>query len=311
MSLHQTNPTAAETSPLPPTSGNGPALMGNGPSASSASRSFQPGSSRLRRRRLSRTTKIVLWSLFGVVLVYSAGAAIAAISSGKPRMMWWLAAHEPFDGPTHVVKKEKLQLAIVERGALESAVNAEIMCQVKAGSRGGTIASTIKSVIDDGTHVKKGQLLIELDDSGLRDQFTDQKIKVDQALAAFVAAEKTLEIQQLQNDSDIETAKVAVENAELNLTKFIGDTIRDRRDLGRLTRDQILEAMKDAKTGEYVNSRDEILGKIETARSSLEMWLDRAAWSQRMVTRGFVTRSQAEADRASKDSADINLKKIQ
>src|SRR5262249_11677083 len=51
--------------------------------------------------------------------------------------------------------------------------------------------------------------------------------------------------------------------------------------------------------------------KIETARSSLEMWLDRAAWSQRMVTRGFGTRSQAEADRASKDSADINLKKIQ
>src|SRR5262249_29137047 len=315
MSLHQTNPTAAETSPLPSplpstlatTSGNGPASA----TQSSASRSFQPGSSRLRRRRLSLTTKIVLWSVFGVMLLYAAGFAFAAMSNGKARFVWWQPTHERFDGPIHVVKKEKLQLAIVERGALESAENSEIMCQVKAGARGGTIASTIKWVIDDGTEVKRGQQLIELDYAGLEDQFKDQSIKVDQANAAAVAAKAALQIQQDQNYSDIETGKVAVENAGLNLTKYIGDAVKPGQSIEKLSRDEILKLMEKATSGEYVQKRDEILGNKETARSSYEMWLDRAAWSQRMVVRGFVTRSQAEADRASKDGADINLKNIE
>src|SRR5262249_34851865 len=79
----------------------------------------------------------------------------------------------------------------------------------------------------------------------------------------------------------------------------------------QLNRDKILMLMGRATSGEYVQARDEILGRIETARSSLEMWKDRASWSTRMVARGFVTRSQMEADLASKDSAEITLKKIQ
>jgi HlyD family secretion protein len=260
---------------------------------------------------LSPTTKLVLWLVFGFILAYAAGFTFAAMSNGKARFVWWLPTHERFDGPIHVVKKEKLQLAIVERGALESAENSEIMCQVKAGARGGTIASTIKWVIDDGTEVKRGQQLIELDYAGLEDQFKDQSIKVDQANASAVAAKAALQIQQDQNYSDIETAKVAVENAGLSLTKYIGDAVKPAQTLEKLTRDDILKLMEKATSGEYVQKRDELLGNKETARSSYEMWVDRASWSQRMVVRGFVTRSQAEADRASKDGADINLKNIE
>ena len=70
----------------------------------------------------------------------------------------------------HTVKHEDLDLTVVERGALESADNRDVVCKVKAGSK-GSYASTIKWVIDDGTLVKKGQLIMTLDSSSLEDAF--------------------------------------------------------------------------------------------------------------------------------------------
>jgi hypothetical protein len=66
-------------------------------------------------------------------------------------VIYRFAVPKPFDGLTYTVKKEVLRLTIVERGNLESAENSDITCRVKAKTQGGTIASTIKWVIDDGT----------------------------------------------------------------------------------------------------------------------------------------------------------------
>src|SRR5207247_8516498 len=110
---------------------------------------------------------------------------------------------EPFSGPTILVKKEKLLLTIVERGTLESAQNKEIMCEVKAGSKNTTVATTIKWVIDDGTSVKKDQLLVELDDSGLQEQLKQQEINVLSAVSAYIQADEGYQIQLSQNYSDI------------------------------------------------------------------------------------------------------------
>src|SRR5215210_856642 len=52
----------------------------------------------------------------------------------------------------HTVKNEDLDLTVVERGAVESADNRDVICKVKAGSK-GNYATTIKWVIDDGTLV--------------------------------------------------------------------------------------------------------------------------------------------------------------
>src|SRR5439155_9014372 len=52
----------------------------------------------------------------------------------------------------HKVTRGTLPITIVERGSLESAKNVDIYCRVKSKTQGGT-ASTIKWVIDDGTHV--------------------------------------------------------------------------------------------------------------------------------------------------------------
>ena len=118
----------------------------------------------------SRLPKPARWSQ-GVKLGI-AGAVVLVCAAGATGA-WWMfrGFHTPrADLLYHKLAYEKLQLTIVERGTLESAENRDVTCRVKASAKGGTISSTIKSVIDNGSIVEPGKLLVELDDSGLQDQ---------------------------------------------------------------------------------------------------------------------------------------------
>src|SRR5215470_9675866 len=151
--------------------------LDNPPGAENGSPS--PRRSRLPRARgLSNRVKILAAVAVALVVGTCAAAAYALLSG--PR-----AAERP-DLVRHKVKRERLELTIVERGALESAKNSDIYCRVKARTQGSTIATQIKSLIDDGSEVKgprpdnpNGDLLVELDDSGLLEQLKTQKITVD------------------------------------------------------------------------------------------------------------------------------------
>lgn len=95
---------------------------------------------------------------------------------------------------THVVKPEKLQVTILERGTLEALDNKDIICQVRSGSKGSSFSTTIKWVIDDGSHVKQNDLIVELDDSGLQEQLKSQQIARDRARNDFIQAEANYDI---------------------------------------------------------------------------------------------------------------------
>jgi multidrug resistance efflux pump len=203
------------------------------------------------------------------------------------RILWHGPGGARPDLLLHTVKRERLELTLVERGALESAENADIVCRVKARTQGSTVASTVRWVIDAGTLVQAGDKLVELDDSGLQEQLSNQKITVDQNRAAWVSAEEAYKITQSQNTSDIATAQLTLELARINLRKYL--------------------------EGDYMQTRRDIEGRTLSARSDLEMWEERAAWSERMSRPGrrYVTRAQAESDAARKVSAEIALKKVQ
>lgn len=245
------------------------------------------------------------------MLLIAAGIAIAG---------WFMTGlrAEPYNGPTHTVKRDKLLVTIVERGALESAENSEIVCRVKAKSASG-VASTIKWVIDDGSEVKKGQLLIELDDSSQHDQYKTQKIEVDKAKSEWVKAEQDFEITRSQSFSDIETAKITRTLREIELKKYLGHAIGDKvlklEETGNVGNFlfQFGESAQDQDLigGDYKQNFNDIDGRIENARSEREQWLDRATWSRRMVKKGYVSRSQAESDEAKLASAEIALRKVQ
>lgn len=171
----------------------------------------------------------------------------------------------------HTVKRETLQITITERGSIESAENNEIDCQVKAKAPNAP-ATSIRWVIDNGSIVKKGDKLMDLDDSVLQDQLTEQQIKTEKAKGDWLQAEEEYKLQ-------VSTATGAVETAKTNVT------------VAKITLQEYLQGL-------FQKDNVDLENKVTLSHSDLAMWEERAAWSERMSRPGrqYVTSSQAEAD---------------
>lgn len=255
--------------------------------------------------------------LIGIVGAVLAAGVLVYVFSGSSK------TNRP-DLLLHTVKHEDLDLTVVERGALESADNRDIICKVKAGSK-GTYAATIKWVIDDGTLVRKGQPIMTLDSSALEDQFRAQKIQVETKQAELVQAESEYKIQLSTNESAVENAKSAIQLKELELEKYVGlpkGTLSGRkREESRtllLSMDGDLESFlarnKDSfgeLQGEFHKLVNDLTGQIELARADVEMWYDRLAYSRRMELKGYLSPAQVLADESRMTGSKETLKKLE
>ena len=88
------------------------------------------------------------------------------------------------------VKLATLPITVNEKGALESSKNQDVQCLVEG-------STTIISILAEGTPVKKGDLVCELDSASLRDQLTNQKIATQGAEASYQNAKLTREVAQI------------------------------------------------------------------------------------------------------------------
>lgn len=215
------------------------------------------------------------------------GLATVLVSGGL--LIWRfggdLFAKQRVDLLYHTVVEEPLEITVVERGTLEAAKNADIICLVKA-TRGSMTATSIRWVIDDGTQVKKGDKVVELDKSGLEDQRLTQKIAVDKAKAALIDADGQVRITESQNATDLSEAETLLTLAQLDYDKYVSPK------------------------GEFMRDKNKIEGDIKEAESNLEMWRERAAWTRRMVEKKFKSASEAESDEARLKSAELALARL-
>jgi multidrug resistance efflux pump len=230
---------------------------------------------RLSPARPRRRLGIVAGSGLSLLILMAAGAW----SSGK------FLGKSPFSGPTSTVHREKLTVSIVERGALESASNGDIVCTVRSGTKGSTIASTIKWVIEPGVQVARGDKLVELDSSGFVEGLKDQRIKVEQARASWITANEEYQIQESQNESDIEAAKNTLDLAVIDLEKY--------------------------EKAEFAQALENIDGRIEVARADAEMAQSRLLWSELMDKKGYQSHAQTNGDRFRAEAAGISLKGLE
>ena len=208
-------------------------------------------------------------------------------------------AGERPDVITHIVKKQILNVTVTEKGQLESADNRDIVCKVRAGSKG--YATTITWVIEDGTRVKPGQLIMLLEDSTLRDQEENQNVLVKQAMAAKVKAEKDYEIAINENANVIALA-------EIDLDKLTGLVPGPNR--------MPLAAVVGIpgcllENGSYRQDLDDITGQISKAQSDVDQNGDRSKWADRMVAQKYMSSAQAQAERARYDGSVESLRSLQ
>jgi multidrug efflux pump subunit AcrA (membrane-fusion protein) len=140
-------------------------------------------------KKPERTGKIVKTFFFLLLLIVILSAVTYA---GWKR----LQVSVKVDPPQQItVRKETFIHEILERGSVDSASNVEIRCEVE--SAGGL---TIISVVPEGTVVKKGDLLVELDSSTLRENVTKQRI-------AVLASKSKL----AQSEADLKTAELTLQ----------------------------------------------------------------------------------------------------
>ncbi len=110
------------------------------------------------------------------------------------------------------VAKGPLLVTVTEDGNLESAQNVEIKSRVE-----GT--TTILKIVEDGSRVKKGDVLVELDSAQLEEQITQQRIAVNRAEATMVQAEKDLQVAIISKQEYAEgTFRQQLQDAEAQIT---------------------------------------------------------------------------------------------
>jgi multidrug efflux pump subunit AcrA (membrane-fusion protein) len=214
---------------------------------------------------------------------------------------WWFflrPAAARADILLHKVKREPLVVTVTEKGTLESADNRDIVCKVRAGTKG--YASTINWVIEDGARVKPGQLLMILDDSALKDQEDDQTIKMQTATANKVKAEKDYEIAVTQNKLNIATAESALITATNDLNNYTGVTYDSSRAALAAVGGGPLSLVE---AGTFRQSVDDLTGQVRLAEAEVEQNRERSAWADRMVKLNFMSAAQAQSDRSKLDSS--------
>lgn len=196
------------------------------------------------------------------------------------------------------VKKEPLNVSVTEKGTLESAANTDLICKVRAGSK--NFATSINWVVDDGTRVNPGDLLMLLDDSALKDLQESQEITVAQRLGDKLIAEREYEIQLKANEINIAQAVTDLLNAQIALEKLLGIEV-DPNLIPLAAIAGIPSSLTE--NGSYRQSLDDLTGKITNALSDVEQNRERSAWSERMVKQAYMSPAQAEADKSRLESS--------
>ncbi len=179
----------------------------------------------------------------GVVLQqFAGGDAAAAEQTGRAGGGDWFT-----------VEPRSFDLTVVASGELESTRQVEIKSEVQG-------ESTIVFVVDEGTAVEKGDLLVKLSDDDLRERMEQETLSVEEARMEKIAAEQNLAIGVSEAQSAHDAAELKLALAELALEKWRqGELVQKRNELelalDKATR-QLKRAREDVELGRQLYADD-------------------------------------------------------
>ena len=182
------------------------------------------------------------------------------------------------------VTRGEMIISVTESGDIKAAVSTRVKNDMEGNS-------TIIQLIEEGTIVKKGDLLVELDASSQIERRATQEIAVEKAIAAVVNAKKSLEILRKQTDSEKRAAFNTWEFAKMDKRKFYGELLESgKREMGE--QEQSIKAEE---------------AEIALAKSELKLAQDRFNWSVKLKAKDFITQDDLDRDRLDFDSKQTRL----
>ena len=117
----------------------------------------------------------------------------------------------------YTVAQGDLPIVVTERGFLESQTQTRISCEVETyDRRTGSTGSTILSIVPNGSIVKAGDVIVELDSVQIRDLIQSESLELQGDKSILIQAEARKENQETQNETAIAQAKLALELAKLD-----------------------------------------------------------------------------------------------
>ena len=206
-----------------------------------------------------------------ITLVVLAGIAVV-----------WLIAHSVLtagrqdngDQPIYTVKRGPLTINITESGTIKNRDQVKVKNEVEG-------RTTILWIIPEGTRVKKDDLLVQLDDSDLRDRKTQQEATVLSAEASFIGARENLAVTESQTKSNIAEAELDLEFAKLDYEKYF--------------------------EGEYHQEIQKLQNEETLAKEELNRARDKLKWSETLQAEGYITDSELQADKLAVTRNELDL----
>ncbi|MBC8471347.1 MAG: efflux RND transporter periplasmic adaptor subunit [Planctomycetes bacterium] len=175
---------------------------------------------------------------------------------------------------TFVAKRGPLTISVLESGTIKPRERIIIKNELEG-------RTSIISLLPEGTQVKKGDKLVELDASTLEDTLIDQEIKMQNAEAAFIDANEALAVAGNQAQSDIDIAKLTLTFAEQDLEQYNEG-----------------QYPKDLKTANNeITLREE---ELTRAQETLE-------WSQKLFEEKYLSNTDLQADKLAVTRSNNNL----
>jgi len=166
--------------------------------------------------------------------------------------------------PTFVTKRGPLIISVLENGAIKAKEQEVIRNEVE-----GTTA--IVSIVPEGTYVKEGDLLVELDLSRLTDTRIDQGIKVKNAEALLIKAQEELKITESLGQSEVDKAELALRFAKQDLEQYL--------------------------EGKYPNDEIVANNKVQEAQEVLTRAEETLKWSQTLRDEKYLSETELMADK--------------
>lgn len=228
---------------------------------------------RTRTPRASKASGRAWMWLVGASGVLAVGLAAAGVLPGP-----WRGERAASAVEGAPVRRGPLRIAVTASGALQAAENVSLT----SGVEGRT---TVLSLVAEGSQVKQGDVVCELDATAMVEKRVQQSIALGSAEAALVKARQTFEIQQSQNRSDVNKARQAITFAEQDLRMFL--------------------------EGERESELEQARQTIDLAREEAKRAGDRLTWSEKLAEKGFLTATELDADRIARQRAEVQLEQAE
>ncbi len=164
-------------------------------------------------------------------------------------------------GMFHTVLPMDLDVKINKDGELQAVNNIDIICQVEG-------QNTITQIVKEGATVKKGDVLITIDSSSIRQKIEDTTLELQKAEADLTTSRELKDIQESQNSANLQASEVALILAQLDLKQY--------------------------QEGTYPQQLENAKTTVEMARITLKNTDEDLDQTMKLFAKGFVTAAEVK-----------------